>query len=88
MKHRKDSPNLFETLSRRTCLLTVRMPNPTLRSLAKELGLSRTTVSDALRGSPRVKPDTIKRVLAAAEAALDAAIAADPTDPAARLALL
>ncbi|WP_221033201.1 LacI family DNA-binding transcriptional regulator [Actomonas aquatica] len=45
------------------------MPNPTLRSLAKELGLSRTTVSDALRGSPRVKQDTIKRVLAAADAA-------------------
>ncbi len=45
------------------------MPNPTLRSLAKELGLSRTTVSDALRGSPRVKQETIKRVLAAAEAA-------------------
>ena len=45
------------------------MPNPTLRSLAKELGLSRTTVSDALRGSPRVKQDTIKRVIAAAEAA-------------------
>ncbi len=45
------------------------MPNPTLRSLAKELGLSRTTVSDALRGSPRVKQETIQRVIAAAEAA-------------------
>ncbi|MCF3651653.1 LacI family DNA-binding transcriptional regulator [Synoicihabitans lomoniglobus] len=45
------------------------MPNPTLRTLAKELGLSRTTVSDALRGSPRVKAKTIERVRAAADAA-------------------
>lgn len=45
------------------------MPHPTLRSLAKELGLSRTTVSDALRGSPRVKADTVSRVRAAAAAA-------------------
>ena len=65
----QDSPNLVETFRVGTCLRTVRMPNPTLRSLAKELGLSRTTVSDALRGSPRVKQDTIKRVIAAAEAA-------------------
>ncbi len=34
----------------------------TLRSLAKLLNLSRTTVSDALRGSPRVDPETAKRV--------------------------
>ncbi|MBL9202049.1 MAG: LacI family DNA-binding transcriptional regulator [Opitutaceae bacterium] len=39
---------------------------PTLRSLAKDLGLSRTTVSDALRGSPRVDPATAKRVKQAA----------------------
>lgn len=39
---------------------------PTLRSLAKVLGLSRTTVSDALRGSPRVDPDTAARVRKAA----------------------
>lgn len=45
------------------------MPNPTLRTLAKQLGLSRTTVSDALRGSPRVKQATIDRVLVAAEEA-------------------
>ncbi|HWL14925.1 MAG TPA: LacI family DNA-binding transcriptional regulator [Opitutus sp.] len=45
------------------------MPAPTLRTLAKELGLSRTTVSDALRGSPRVNPDTVARVRAAARAA-------------------
>lgn len=45
------------------------MPNPTLRTLAKQLGLSRTTVSDALRGSPRVKEQTIQRVIAAATAA-------------------
>ena len=30
------------------------MSAPTLRTLAKSLGLSRTTISDALRGSPRV----------------------------------
>jgi len=37
-------------------------PAPTLRSLARALGLSRTTVSDALRGSPRVDPNTAARV--------------------------
>jgi DNA-binding LacI/PurR family transcriptional regulator len=42
---------------------------PTIRSLAAKLGLSRTTVSDALRSSPRVKSETAKRVWeAAAEA--------------------
>jgi DNA-binding LacI/PurR family transcriptional regulator len=41
-------------------------PAPTLRSLAKILGLSRTTVSDALRGSPRVDPNTAQRVKKAA----------------------
>lgn len=45
------------------------MPQPTLRTLAKSLGLSRTTISDALRGSPRVNPKTVERVRAAAEAA-------------------
>src|SRR5512138_2712182 len=42
---------------------------PTLRSLAKVLGLSRTTVSDALRGSPRVDPNTAARVRKAAREA-------------------
>lgn len=42
---------------------------PTLRSLAKTLGLSRTTVSDALRGSPRVDPNTAQRVKKAAREA-------------------
>lgn len=42
---------------------------PTLRSLAKALGLSRTTVSDALRGSPRVDPNTAVRVKKAAREA-------------------
>ncbi|HVU18557.1 MAG TPA: LacI family DNA-binding transcriptional regulator [Candidatus Didemnitutus sp.] len=42
---------------------------PTLRTLARELGLSRTTVSDALRGSLRVKAVTVQRVRAAAKAA-------------------
>ena len=44
-------------------------PAPTLRSLAKVLGLSRTTVSDALRGSPRVDPNTALRVKKAAQEA-------------------
>jgi LacI family transcriptional regulator len=42
-------------------------PAPTLRSLAKLLGLSRTTVSDALRGSPRVDRNTALRVTKAAQ---------------------
>lgn len=42
---------------------------PTLRSIAKQLGLSRTTVSDALRGSPRVDPNTAARVKKAAREA-------------------
>ena len=46
------------------------MPQPpTLRTLARSLGLSRTTVSDALRGSPRVKAATVQRVQEAARAA-------------------
>ena len=45
------------------------MSAPTLRSLARELGLSRTTLSDALRGLPRVKAETVARVRAAAKAA-------------------
>lgn len=45
------------------------MPAPTLRSLAKSLGLSRTTISDALRGSPRVKAETVQRVRDAAKVA-------------------
>jgi len=44
-------------------------PSPTLRSLARVLGLSRTTVSDALRGSPRVDPSTAARVRKAAREA-------------------
>jgi len=44
------------------------MPNsaPTLRELARSLGLSHTTVSEALRDSPRVKPETRKLVVKAA----------------------
>ena len=38
-----------------------------VRELAKVLGLSHTTVSDALRGSPRVKESTREKVLAAAK---------------------
>lgn len=45
------------------------MPGPTLRSLAAQLGVSRTTISEALRGSPRVHPETAERILAAARAA-------------------
>jgi len=43
--------------------------SPTIRTLAAQLGLSRTTVSDALRSSSRVKSDTAKRVWDAAAAA-------------------
>jgi len=42
---------------------------PTMRSLARSLGLSRTTVSDALRGNSRVNLQTVQRVRAAAMAA-------------------
>jgi len=42
---------------------------PTVRSLARELGLSRTTVSDALRGAPRVDLRTVQRVQEAARLA-------------------
>lgn len=45
------------------------MPAPTLRTLAKALGLSRTTVSEALRGSTCVKPATAQRIREAAHAA-------------------
>ena len=45
------------------------MSAPTLRTLAKTLGLSRTTISDALRGSPRVNVETVRRVREAAKAA-------------------
>ena len=45
------------------------MSAPTLRTLARSLGLSRTTISDALRGSPRVKAETVQRVREAAKAA-------------------
>ncbi|MCB1121714.1 MAG: LacI family transcriptional regulator [Verrucomicrobiae bacterium] len=44
-------------------------PKPSLRQIAKSLGLSHTTVSDALRNSSRVKPATRKLVLDAAEKA-------------------
>jgi LacI family transcriptional regulator len=45
------------------------MSAPTLRTIARSLGLSRTTISDALRGSPRVKAETVQRVREAAKAA-------------------
>ncbi|MEZ5275333.1 MAG: LacI family DNA-binding transcriptional regulator [Opitutaceae bacterium] len=41
---------------------------PSLRQIAKKLGISHTTVSEALRDSPRVKPATRQRILAEAEA--------------------
>lgn len=44
----------------------MRSSAPTVRSLARELGLSHTTVSDALRGKGRVDPATIERVKKAA----------------------
>jgi DNA-binding LacI/PurR family transcriptional regulator len=42
---------------------------PSLRELARSVGLSHTTVSEALRGNPRVKESTKKRILEAAAAA-------------------
>jgi len=39
----------------------------TSRDIAREIGLSQSTVSRALRGDPRVAPDTLARVQAAAE---------------------
>jgi LacI family transcriptional regulator len=44
-------------------------PAPTVRSLARTLGLSHTTVSDALRGAGRVDPATARRVVQAAREA-------------------
>ena len=45
------------------------MPAPSLRQLAHKLGLSHTTVSEALRDHPRVHRDTRTRVQAAAKTA-------------------
>ncbi|PTX91050.1 LacI family DNA-binding transcriptional regulator [Opitutus sp. ER46] len=44
-------------------------PRPTIRSLARQLNLSRTSVSEALRNHPRVNAETRQRVQAAASAA-------------------
>lgn len=44
-------------------------PAPTVRSLARALGLSHTTVSDALRGKGRVDPATAEKVKKAAREA-------------------
>ncbi len=52
--------------------LTVRVKSdraPTVRSIARELGVSHTTVSDALRGKGRVDPATVARVEQAAREA-------------------
>jgi LacI family transcriptional regulator len=45
------------------------MASPTLRSLARSLGLSHATVSAALNGRGRVKPETVRSVVEAAKAA-------------------
>jgi DNA-binding LacI/PurR family transcriptional regulator len=45
------------------------MSSPSLRELARTLGLSHTTVSEALRNSPRVSASTRQRVLTAARVA-------------------
>ena len=47
----------------------MKSPAPTVRSLARALGLSHTTVSDALRGKGRVDPATVSRVEKAAREA-------------------
>ena len=44
-------------------------PAPSLRDLARQLGLSHTTVSEALRDNPRVKIETRKRVQKVAQEA-------------------
>ncbi|MFT3783780.1 MAG: LacI family DNA-binding transcriptional regulator [Nibricoccus sp.] len=43
--------------------------SPSLRELARTLGLSHTTVSEALRNNPRVREETKRKVIRAAEAA-------------------
>lgn len=45
------------------------MARPTLRSLERTLGISRTTISKALRGSPLVNAKTAERIRSAAAAA-------------------
>ena len=47
----------------------MKSPAPTVRSIARTLGLSHTTVSDALRGKGRVDPATVLRVEKAAREA-------------------
>lgn len=47
----------------------MKSPAPTVRSIARTLGLSHTTVSDALRGKGRVDPKTVARVEKAAREA-------------------
>jgi DNA-binding LacI/PurR family transcriptional regulator len=47
----------------------MKSPAPTVRSIARALGLSHTTVSDALRGKGRVDPATVERVTKAAKEA-------------------
>jgi LacI family transcriptional regulator len=47
----------------------MKSPAPTVRSIARTLGLSHTTVSDALRGKGRVDPATAARVQKAAREA-------------------
>ncbi len=44
------------------------MSAPSIREIARSLGLSHTTVSEALRDSPRVNPATRRRVQKAAKA--------------------
>jgi len=44
------------------------MPAPTIRAIARELGLSRTTVSEALRGLSRVRPETTRKIREKAQA--------------------
>jgi len=53
----------------RHAILSVQMATPTLRTLARTLGLSRTTISDACAAPQRVNAQTAERVRAAAKAA-------------------
>ncbi|MFZ9938268.1 MAG: LacI family DNA-binding transcriptional regulator, partial [Luteolibacter sp.] len=44
------------------------MPDPTMADVARASGVSKNTVSLALRGSPRVAGETLRRIVETAEA--------------------
>lgn len=62
----RGSPRLQRRLGMVLVLPDMKPAAPTVRSIARTLGLSHTTVSDALRGKGRVDPKTVARVEKAA----------------------